>query len=133
MRRCRDTLPTKDSLLAAPYCDKTYARWGVSQYIVYTSNIFAILGLRALFFLLAGVLSRFHYLKVGLSLVLAFVGVKMLVSDVYKIPISISLAVVAALIGGAVAGSLLWPRPEPLPVHEHGGTPPAFPFTESEP
>ncbi|MDR7555429.1 MAG: TerC family protein [Armatimonadota bacterium] len=79
-------------------------------FIVYTSNIFAILGLRALFFLLAGFIERFHYLKVGLALVLVFVGTKMLASDVYKIPIGVSLAVVAGLIGGAVVFSLRRPR-----------------------
>ncbi len=78
-------------------------------FIVYTSNIFAILGLRALFFLLAGVLNRFHYLKYGLGLVLAFVGLKMLLSDFYKIPIGFSLAAVALLIGGAAVASLLRP------------------------
>jgi tellurite resistance protein TerC len=81
-------------------------------FIVYTSNIFAILGLRALYFLLAGVIDRFHYLKVGLALVLAFVGTKMLIVDVYKIPITVSLAIVAALIGGSVVASLLWPQPK---------------------
>jgi tellurite resistance protein TerC len=82
-------------------------------FIVYTSNIFAILGLRALYFLLAGVIDRFHYLKVGLALVLAFVGVKMLIAEVYKIPIGVSLAVVATLIGISVLVSLLRPRREP--------------------
>jgi len=83
-------------------------------FIVYTSNIFAILGLRALYFLLAGVLDRFHYLKVGLSLVLVFVGLKMLASDVLSVPIGASLAVIAVLIGGSVAASLLRPVPEPV-------------------
>ncbi len=103
-------------------------------FIVYTSNIFAILGLRALFFLLGGALNRFHYLKVGLGLVLAFVGTKMLLSDLYKIPIGLSLAVVAALIGGAIVASLLRPpgRP-PIPVHVHGGVPVPSPFPEEEP
>jgi tellurite resistance protein TerC len=82
-------------------------------FIVYTSNIFAILGLRALFFLLAGVLSRFHYLRIGLGLVLAFVGMKMLLSDLYEIPIGLSLSIVVALIGGAIVASLLRPRREP--------------------
>lgn len=76
-------------------------------FIVYTSNVFAILGLRALFFLFAGVIGRFHYLKIGLGLVLAFVGTKMLVSDIYKIPIMLSLGVVAALIAGSIVASLL--------------------------
>jgi len=102
-------------------------------FIVYTSNVFAILGLRALFFLLAGVLNRFHYLKAGLGLVLAFVGMKMLLSDLYAIPIGVSLAVVGALIGGAVAASLLRPpgRP-PVPVHLHDGVPVSAPFAEGE-
>lgn len=76
-------------------------------FIVYTSNIFAILGLRALYFLLAGVMDRFRYLNVGLALVLAFVGSKMLLVDLYKIPIAVSLAVVALLLGGSVVASLL--------------------------
>ncbi len=81
-------------------------------FIVYTSNIFAILGLRALYFALAGVMGRFHYLKVGLSLVLAFVGTKMLVAAVYKIPILASLGVIAALLAGSVVASLLRPPPK---------------------
>jgi tellurite resistance protein TerC len=79
-------------------------------FIVYTSNIFAILGLRSLYFLLAGVIGQFHYLKIGLALVLAFVGTKMLIADVYKIPIMVSLLVVAMLIAGAILASLLRPR-----------------------
>ena len=79
-------------------------------FIVYTSNIFAVLGLRALYFLLAGVIDRFHYLKIGLALVLAFVGTKMLIVDVYKISVTASLAVVTALIGGSVAVSMLRPQ-----------------------
>jgi tellurite resistance protein TerC len=85
-------------------------------FIVYTSNIFAILGLRALYFLLAGAMSQFHLLKIALGLVLCFVGAKMLVADFYKIPVLVSLAVVATLLGSAVVGSLLWPRrAEPAP------------------
>ncbi|HXU80020.1 MAG TPA: TerC family protein [Polyangia bacterium] len=76
-------------------------------FIVYTSNIFAILGLRSLYFALAGMMERFHYLKVGLALVLAFVGAKMLVASVFKIPIGWSLGVVVALLAGSVAASLL--------------------------
>jgi tellurite resistance protein TerC len=75
-------------------------------FIVFTSNVFAILGLRAMFFLVAGVMNRFKYLKTGLALVLAFVGVKMIASDVYPIPVTVSLAVIALLIGGAIALSL---------------------------
>jgi tellurite resistance protein TerC len=78
-------------------------------FIVYTSNIFAILGLRAMFFLLAGVMDKFEYLKVGLALVLGFVGGKMLLTDVYKIPIELSLAIVATLIAGSVLVSIVRP------------------------
>ncbi len=76
-------------------------------FIVFTSNIFAILGLRAMFFLLAGVMDRFHYLKVGLALVLGFVGTKMLLIDVYKIPIGVSLGVIALILGTAILASWL--------------------------
>lgn len=79
-------------------------------FIVYTSNVFAILGLRALYFLLAGVIHRFHYLKLGLSVVLVFVGTKMLLLDIYKVPIGLSLGVIALVLGGAVAASLLFPK-----------------------
>jgi tellurite resistance protein TerC len=78
-------------------------------FIVFTSNIFAILGLRSLYFLLAGVVTRFAYLKVGLSFVLIFVGAKMLLMDVYKIPIVASLGVIAAILGASVVASLLRP------------------------
>lgn len=67
-------------------------------FIVFTSNIFAILGLRAMYFLLAGVADRFHLLKYGLAMVLVFVGVKMLIVDFYKIPIGLSLGIVALII-----------------------------------
>ena len=79
-------------------------------FLVYTSNVFAILGLRALYFLLAGIIHRFHYLKLGLSLVLVFVGVKMLLADMYSIPIGVSLGVVALVLGISVAASLFLPR-----------------------
>jgi tellurite resistance protein TerC len=82
-------------------------------FIVFTSNIFAILGLRSLYFLLAGVITRFVYLKVGLSFVLIFVGTKMLLMDVYKVPIAASLAIIAGLLGLSVVASLLRP-PAPL-------------------
>ena len=76
-------------------------------FIVYTSNIFAILGLRAMFFLLAGVMDRFLYLKPGLAAVLVFVGAKMMLTDIYKIPIGASLGVVAAILAVAVVASLV--------------------------
>jgi tellurite resistance protein TerC len=92
--------------------DSIPAIFAVTQdpFIVYSSNVFAILGLRALYFLLADVIQRFHYLKVGLSIVLMFVGVKMLVADIYKIPIGASLAIILLVLGASTAASWLWPR-----------------------
>jgi tellurite resistance protein TerC len=78
-------------------------------FIVFTSNIFAILGLRALYFLLAGMLGKFRYLKVGLGLVLAFVGIKMLLAGWIHVPIALSLGVVAGLLGISVTVSLVFP------------------------
>ena len=78
-------------------------------FIVFTSNIFAILGLRALYFLLAGMLGAFRYLKVGLGLVLAFVGAKMLSEHWIEVPIWVSLTVIAALLGLSVLASVLIP------------------------
>ncbi|MGE4056315.1 MAG: TerC family protein [Vicinamibacterales bacterium] len=80
------------------------------SFIVYTSNIFAILGLRALYFLLAGVIHKFHYLKLGLSAVLVFVGAKMLLVDFYPVPIGTSLGVIALVLATSVAASLIWPK-----------------------
>jgi tellurite resistance protein TerC len=82
-------------------------------FIVFTSNAFAILGLRALYFLLAGLMDRFVYLKYGLAAILVFVGVKMLLVDVWHIPIALSLAVIAAVLGVSVALSLRVTRAEP--------------------
>jgi len=76
-------------------------------FIVFTSNIFAILGLRALYFCLAGFVGRLRYLKVGLALVLIFVAIKMMLTDFYKIPIHLSLLAVTLLLGGSVVASLL--------------------------
>ncbi|MCM2268694.1 MAG: TerC family protein [Thermoanaerobaculia bacterium] len=91
--------------------DSIPAIFGITRdpFLVFTSNIFAILGLRALFFLLADFMDRFHYLGVGLGLVLAFVGVKMLASGWYHVPVGISLGVIATLLGGSVVASLLFP------------------------
>jgi tellurite resistance protein TerC len=75
-------------------------------FLVFTSNAFAILGLRALYFMLAGMIERFVFLKVGLAAVLAFVGTKMLLTDVVKIPIWVSLLVIAALITISIVVSL---------------------------
>lgn len=83
-------------------------------FIVYTSNIFAILGLRSLYFLLAGSIDKLRYLKVGLALVLMFVGVKMSIVDFWKIPIGISLLVICFIIGASIAASLLLPKEKAL-------------------
>jgi tellurite resistance protein TerC len=79
-------------------------------FIVMTSNIFAILGLRALYFLLADLADRFHLLKYGLALVLVFIGTKMLIVEWFKIPVFLSLGVVAAILVAAVAASWLIPE-----------------------
>jgi tellurite resistance protein TerC len=76
-------------------------------FIVYTSNVFAILGLRALYFLLAGIMDLFRFLKIGLSLVLIFVGAKMMIMDLYEIPIHVSLAVVAGILALSIVASLV--------------------------
>ena len=82
-------------------------------FIVLTSNVFAVLGLRAMFFLLQGMADRFHLLPYGLAMVLVFIGAKMLLVDVYKIPVLIALAVVALIIGATVVLSLLRPQATP--------------------
>jgi tellurite resistance protein TerC len=95
--------------------DSIPAIFGVTRdpFIVFTSNIFAILGLRSLYFLLAGIISRFRYLNVGLALVLVFVGLKMMATDFYEVPVAASLAVVGLLIGGAIVLSLRATAPAP--------------------
>src|SRR3954469_686759 len=79
-------------------------------FIVYTSNICAVLGLRALYFLLANVVDKFVYLKLGLSLVLIFIGGKMLLEHFIEIPTLGSLGVVGAVLGASILASLRWPR-----------------------
>jgi len=108
------------------------------RFIVYTSNVFAILGLRTFYFLLKGVIDRFHYLKIGLATVLSFIGVKMLlplgaqvaakglsamgfhelaepVSKFHGIPTIWALGVVALVLGSSLVASVIWPKPEPPP------------------
>ena len=79
-------------------------------FIVFTSNIFAIMGLRALYFLMADVADRFHLLKYGLAMVLTFIGAKMLIAPWYHVPVAASLAIVAVLIGASVIASLIATR-----------------------
>ncbi len=88
--------------------DSIPAVLAISQdtFIVFTSNIFAILGLRSLYFLVHGSMGVFSHLKYGLSLVLMFIGGKMLIAHWYKIPIGVSLAVVAAILGTSILTSL---------------------------
>jgi tellurite resistance protein TerC len=88
--------------------DSIPAIFAVTQdpFLVFTANVFAILGLRSLFFVLAGLVDKFRYLKVGLALVLAFVGTKLLLLDIVQIPALVSLAVVLGVLGVAVLASL---------------------------
>jgi len=93
--------------------DSIPAIFGITRntFIVYTSNVFAILGLRSMYFLLAGVVEKFHYLKMGLAIVLTFIGVKMLLTAVdVHLPIYISLIFVALILMGSVIASVLWPE-----------------------
>jgi tellurite resistance protein TerC len=107
-------------------------------FIVFTSNVFAILGLRSLYFILAGAVNQFHYLKLGLSAVLTFVGVKMLASEWYKLPTAISLLIIVLILGIAIIASLIRARrleeagvsvSEQLPLDDPHGrlTPPLSP------
>ncbi len=89
-------------------------------FVVYTSNIFAILGLRSLYFVLAGIMPMFHYLKYGLAMILVFVGAKMVLSEVLLIPTHVALGVVAVGLVGAIGLSLLLPPPKSRP--PRGGT-----------
>jgi tellurite resistance protein TerC len=101
--------------------DSIPAIFGVTRnpFLVYTSNVFAILGLRSMYFVLAGVIGKFHLLKYGLALVLAFVGMKMLLSEIWPLGIGLSLGVVGALLLGSVLLSLVISPKEPA---EHAPT-----------
>ncbi len=81
-------------------------------FIVFTSNIFAVMGLRSLFFAVAGVMNLFHYLKYGLSVILSFIGVKMIIQDWYHIPIDVALGVIAIVLAVSVIASLVFPTKE---------------------
>jgi tellurite resistance protein TerC len=86
-------------------------------FLVFTSNVFAILGLRSLYFVLAGIVGRFHLLRYGLGAILVFVGVKMTLAEVYHIPIMASLAVIAGILVLTIVASLVFP-PRPAVVGE---------------
>ncbi|HWS55353.1 MAG TPA: hypothetical protein VN228_14545, partial [Pyrinomonadaceae bacterium] len=122
--------------------DSIPAIFGITTntFIVYTSNVFAILGLRSLYFLLAGVVEKFHYLKIGLAIVLAFVGLKMLaegfVEEQFHLGkeniIMISLGVVFVVLVGSVVASVVWPKE--AETHVEVELPPGFgsPFDDDE-
>ena len=97
--------------------DSIPAIFGITRdpFIVFTSNIFAILGLRSMYFLLAAVVEKFYLLKYGLAIILSFIGVKMLVEKFFHIDILISLAVVLGTLAASIAASLVWPKPEDAP------------------
>jgi tellurite resistance protein TerC len=94
--------------------DSIPAIFGVTTdpFIVFTSNIFAVLGLRSLYFLLAAVVDRFHLLKYGLALILSFVGFKMLSERFIEIDIVLSLSIILGLLAISITASLVWPRRE---------------------
>ena len=91
-------------------------------FLVFTSNIFAILGLRALYFLIAGGINKFHLLKVGIALVLVFVGAKMLIAELWHVPTALSLGIVVLLLAGSIAASL-WIKPREDAAFEEGSQP----------
>jgi tellurite resistance protein TerC len=88
------------------------------SFIVYTSNIFAVMGLRAMFFALAGFMQMFHYLNYGLAVVLTFIGVKMLLADAYKMPVGVALGVILGVLTVSVVASILW-KPDGAKAGKH--------------
>lgn len=102
-------LETTDILFAI---DSIPAVLAISKdpFIVYTSNVFAILGLRSLFFAISGLMKLFHLLHYGLAAILTFVGVKMLIDDFVDIPVWVSLIVIASILLLSIASSLIWPE-----------------------
>lgn len=80
------------------------------SFIVFTSNVFAIMGLRSLFFAVAGVMGLFHYLKYGLSVILSFIGVKMFIQHWYKLPIEVALGVIVAVLAISILASVMFPQ-----------------------
>jgi tellurite resistance protein TerC len=95
--------------------DSIPAIFGITRdpFLVFTSNIFAVLGLRSLFFLLASVVTKFHLLKYGLAVILTFVGTKMLADHWIHIPILVSLGVVVVVLAASILASLRWPEVKP--------------------
>jgi tellurite resistance protein TerC len=89
-----------------------------TPFLVYTSNVFAMLGLRSLYFVLAGVIDRFRYVRAGLAAILVFVGARMLLTEVVDVPTLASLAVIVGVLGLSVGASLL--MPDELPQRRRG-------------
>ena len=105
------TIETTDIMFALDSIPAVFAVT-TDPFLVYSSNLFAILGLRSLYFLLAGLLDRFVYLRVGLAALLVFAGAKILLAAVYDIPIAASLAVIAAILGTTIVASLIATHPQ---------------------
>ncbi|MBE4747966.1 TerC family protein [Corallococcus sp. ZKHCc1 1396] len=114
--------------------DSIPAVLGISKdpFIIYTSNVCAILGLRSLFFVVSSLMEKFHLLKIALGVILGFVGVKMLLEYFYKIPIGVSLAVIAGCLVLAVVGSLVFPKPPEVASAPEAGKQPEAPAREQE-
>ena len=112
-------LETTDILFAI---DSIPAVLAISKdpFIIYTSNVFAILGLRSLFFAISGLMKLFHLLHYGLAAILTFVGVKMLIEDFFHVPVTISLLVIASILVMSIVSSVIWPDPK----NEEGEVPP---------
>ena len=102
-------LETTDILFAI---DSIPAVLAISQdpFIVYTSNVFAILGLRSLFFAISGLMRLFHLLHYGLAAILSFVGVKMMIADFFHVPVGISLLIIASILIASIISSVVWPE-----------------------
>ena len=104
-------LETTDILFAV---DSIPAVLAISKdpFIVYTSNVFAILGLRSLFFAISGLMKLFHLLHYGLAAILSFVGIKMLIEDFFHVPVTASLLVIASILAASILSSIIWPDKE---------------------
>ncbi|PKN18036.1 MAG: hypothetical protein CVU71_10960 [Deltaproteobacteria bacterium HGW-Deltaproteobacteria-6] len=104
-------LETTDILFAV---DSIPAVFAITKdpFIIYTSNVFAILGLRSLFFAISGLMRLFHLLHYGLAAILSFVGVKMLIEDFFHVPVAASLIVIASILAVSIISSVIWPEKE---------------------
>ena len=85
----------------------------MTPFIVFTSNIFAVMGLRSLFFAVSGIMGLFHYLKYGLAIILSFIGVKMIIKDWYHIDTLVALGVIASILAISIIVSMIFPEKKP--------------------